>query len=94
MFSLFNQRIFELRRAILRDGAPDSNLTDNLVEESNGTPFEFFNGISPSLRYVYQWLSFTGFGRNPLLDIEDKYTDPVKVPVYLSEPVPVEIERV
>jgi hypothetical protein len=53
-----------------------------------------FSLLSPSLRYVYQWLSFTGFGRNPLLDIEDKYTDPVKVPVYLSEPVPVEIERV
>lgn len=53
-----------------------------------------------SLRYVYQWLSFTGFGRSPLLDIEDKYTDPpivpvlVPVPVYLYEPVPVEIERV
>ena len=57
-----------------------------------------------SLRYVYQWLSFTGFGRSPLLDIEDKYTDPpivpvpvqvpVTVPVYLYEPVPVEIERV
>ena len=49
-----------------------------------------------SLRYVYQWLSFTGFGRSPLLDIEDKYTDPPVVPVhvYLYEPVPVEIERV
>ena len=41
-----NQRRFELGRAILRDGAPDSNLTGNLVEESNGVPFEFFNGIN------------------------------------------------
>lgn len=92
MFSPFNQRIFELGRA---RGAPDSNLTGNLVEESNGTPFEFFNGITPSLRYIYQWLSFTGFGRSPLLDIEDKYTEPtlahVPVPVH---PVPNEIERV
>jgi hypothetical protein len=86
MFSLLNQLRFELGRAILRDGAHNSNI--------NGDSFEYFNGITPSLRYVYQWLSFTGFGRNPLLDIEDKYTDPVKVPVYLSEPVPVEIERV
>ncbi len=56
-----------------------------------------FSLLTPSLRYVYQWLSFTGFGRNPLLDIEDKYTDPtvahvhVRLPVH---PVPVEMERV
>jgi len=52
-----------------------------------------FSLLKPSLRYVYQWLSFTGFGRNPLLDIEDKYTDPTiaPLPVY---PVPVEIEQV
>ena len=43
---LLNQRRFKLGRAILRDGAPDSNLTGNLVEESNGVPFEFFNGIN------------------------------------------------
>ena len=36
------QRRFELGRAF---GAPDSNLTGNLVEESNGVPFEFSNGI-------------------------------------------------
>ena len=36
LFSSLNQRRFELGRAILRDGAPDSNLTGNLVEESNG----------------------------------------------------------
>jgi len=90
MFSLLNQLRFELGRAILRDGAHNSNINGDLVEESNGVPFEFFHGITPSLRYVYQWLSFTGFGRNPLLDIEDKYTDPTVVPF----PVPVEIERV
>ena len=55
-----------------------------------------FSLLNPSLRYVYQWLSFTGFGRSPLLDIEDKYTDPtvvahVPVPVH---PVPNEIDRV
>ena len=43
---VLNQRRFELGRAILRDGASDSNLTGNLVEESNGVPFEFFNGIN------------------------------------------------
>jgi hypothetical protein len=51
-----------------------------------------FSPLSPSLRYIYQWLSFTGFGRSPLLDIEDKYTEPiVAVPVY---PVSTEIDRV
>ena len=29
---------------------------------------------------IYNFLTFYGFGRNPLFDIEDKYTDP---PVYL-----------
>ena len=50
-----------------------------------------FSLLRPSLRYVYQWLSFTGFGRNPLFDIEDKYTEPTiaHLPV-----VPIEIERV
>jgi len=92
MFSLLNQLRFELGRA---SGAHNSNINGDLVEESNGVPFEFFNGINPSLRYVYQWLSFTGFGRSPLLDIEDKYTEPaVVVPVYLPEPVLMKIERV
>ena len=40
---MLNQRRFELGRA---SGALDSNLTGNLVEESNGVPFEFFNDIN------------------------------------------------
>jgi hypothetical protein len=36
------QRRFELGDV---SGAPDSTLTGNLVEESNGVSFEFFNGI-------------------------------------------------
>ena len=52
-----------------------------------------FSLLSPSLRYVYQWLSFTGFGRNPLFDIEDKYTDPTVVEVTILT-VPIEMERV
>jgi len=51
-----------------------------------------FSPLTPSLRYVYQWLSFTGFGRSPLLDIEDKYTEPTVVQAVL--PVPIEMERV
>ena len=39
---LLYQRRFELGRA---SGASDSNLTGNLVAESNGVQFEFFNGM-------------------------------------------------
>jgi hypothetical protein len=64
------------------------------MQEKN-TFYNMFSPLTPSLRYIYQWLSFTGFGRSPLLDIEDKYTEPVvahvSVPVH---PVPNEIDRV
>jgi hypothetical protein len=41
IYDLYKRR-FELGRA---SGAPDSNLTSNLVEELMSVPFEFFNGI-------------------------------------------------
>jgi len=44
---LLNYRRFELGRAHTTLCAPDSNLTGNLVEESNGVPFEYFKGINP-----------------------------------------------
>ena len=44
------QRRCELGRA---SGAPDSNLTGNLVEESNGVPFELFNGINQKGMPIY-----------------------------------------
>ena len=59
------QRRFELGRA---SGAPDSNLTGNLVAlpvlESNGVPFEFFNGMKdPENEYM---LHFDGCSKgNP-----------------------------
>jgi len=49
-----NHRSFELRRAILGYGTSyNSNLTSNLVEKSNGAPFEIFNDIK------YRILLFT-----------------------------------
>lgn len=29
------------------------------------------------IKNIYDFLTFYGLGRNPLFDIEDKYTDPV-----------------
>ena len=52
------QRRFELGRA---SGATDSNLTGNLVEESNGLPFEFFNGIKKIATAIFDIASTNKF---------------------------------
>jgi hypothetical protein len=77
------QRTFELGRANTTVCAPDSNVTGNLVAESNGIPFEFCNDI------VEQWNQIYSNSNNPMVNTQEtiqEETDSLPDLIPIEEP--------